>query len=189
MFLKQNAVGDVELNLGPFVDATDGFTAETGLTIAQANIRVGKADGTIEQTGNSFGGEHSENGYYYCKINGTDCDQIGPLQIMVSVSGARPVMREFYVLPAGVYTAITGTSVLDANSVLSTAALENIVAATIGTEGDLEAILAVLAGVATVDNTNPSAPIVTFKKRNGTTTKITLTYSSTDGVRTASTVS
>lgn len=47
----------------------------------------------------------------------------------------------------------------------------------------METILAVLTGVAT-----PSGSTVAFKKRDGTTTKITITYGDDDGERTASTI-
>ena len=39
-FLKQATAAT--LGLGAFVDATDGNTAETGLTISQADIRLSK---------------------------------------------------------------------------------------------------------------------------------------------------
>lgn len=45
----------------------------------------------------------------------------------------------------------------------------------------MEAVLAVLTGVAV-----PSGSTVVFKKRDGTTTKVTITYGTTDGERTAS---
>lgn len=47
----------------------------------------------------------------------------------------------------------------------------------------MEAILAVLAGVAT-----PSGTTVAFKRRDGVTTKISIVYGSTDGERTSSTI-
>ena len=40
MYLKQSTAAT--LALGPFVDATDGVTAETGLTISQADVRLSK---------------------------------------------------------------------------------------------------------------------------------------------------
>jgi hypothetical protein len=55
-------------------------------------------------------------------------------------------------------------------------------------ESAMELLLAVLSGVATVDTSTPSAPVVTYKKRNGTTSKVTITYSAATGVRTASTI-
>ena len=39
-YLKQSTAVDVIL--GPFVDEDDGKTAETGLTIAQADVRLSK---------------------------------------------------------------------------------------------------------------------------------------------------
>jgi hypothetical protein len=48
----------------------------------------------------------------------------------------------------------------------------------------MESILAVLFGVAT-----PSGSTVAFKKRDGTTTKVTITYGASDGQRTGSVIS
>jgi len=38
LFLKQSTA--VTVKIGPFLDDTDGKTAETGLTIAQADVRL-----------------------------------------------------------------------------------------------------------------------------------------------------
>lgn len=45
--LKQSTAANIVL--GPFVDSTDGVTAETALSIAQANVRLSKNAGTIAQ--------------------------------------------------------------------------------------------------------------------------------------------
>ena len=51
--LKQSTAATIKF--GPFVDDTDGKTAETGLTIAQADIRLSKNGGDFAQTNNSEG--------------------------------------------------------------------------------------------------------------------------------------
>ena len=51
--LKQSTAATIKL--GPFVDDGDGKTAETGLTISQADIRLSKAGGDFAQTNNSAG--------------------------------------------------------------------------------------------------------------------------------------
>ena len=43
MFLKQSTA--YTFRFGPFLDDTDGKTAETGLTISQADIRLSKGGG------------------------------------------------------------------------------------------------------------------------------------------------
>ena len=42
-WLKQSTA--VDIALGPFVDSADGFTAETALTLSQADIRLKKNNG------------------------------------------------------------------------------------------------------------------------------------------------
>ena len=46
-YLKQST--SVTIMLGPFVDEDDGKTAETGLTIAQADVRLSKNGGNMAQ--------------------------------------------------------------------------------------------------------------------------------------------
>ena len=60
--LKQSTAATVKL--GPFIDDSDGKTAETALTIAQADIRLSKNGGDFAQTNNTAGATHDENGYY-----------------------------------------------------------------------------------------------------------------------------
>ena len=68
--------------IGPFLDATDGVTAETGLTIANTDIRLSKAGGNMAAK-NSGGGTHDEEGLYQITINATDSNTEGTLQISV----------------------------------------------------------------------------------------------------------
>ena len=44
-WLKQNTA--ITIKLGPFVDEDDGKTAETGLTIEQADVRLSKNGGNM----------------------------------------------------------------------------------------------------------------------------------------------
>ena len=60
-FLKQSTAATIKL--GPFVDDGDGKTAETGLTISQADIRLSKNGGDIAQTNDATGATHDELGY------------------------------------------------------------------------------------------------------------------------------
>jgi hypothetical protein len=89
LWLKQSTAKTVKL--GPFVDDTDGVTAETGLTIAQADIRVSKNGGAFAQTNNATGATHDENGFYGVPLDTTDTGTLGTLRVAVSESGALPV--------------------------------------------------------------------------------------------------
>lgn len=82
-----------EVLLPRFVDATDGVTEETALTIANTDIKIWKAGGTTVASKNSGGATHIANGLYYCVLDATDTNTLGPLIITINVSGARPVER------------------------------------------------------------------------------------------------
>jgi hypothetical protein len=114
-WLKQSTAATVVL--GPFVDATDGVTAETALTIAQADIRLSKNGGAFAQTNNAAGATHMENGHYSVPLNTTDTNTLGHLRVAVNEAGALPVWRDFVVVLANVYDAlIAGTEFLEVTS-------------------------------------------------------------------------
>jgi hypothetical protein len=104
-WLKQSTAATIKL--GPFADDTDGKTAATGLTIAQADIRLSKNGGNIAQTNNSAGATHDELGYYDVPLDTTDTNTVGRLRVAVSESGALPVWDDFFVLPAAIYDWLT----------------------------------------------------------------------------------
>lgn len=119
MFLKQSTA--VDIALGPFVDSTDGVTAETALTIAQADVRLKKGAGAWAQKGDATSATHEENGWYEVALNSTDTNTLGPLMVAVAESGALPVFREFMVVPANVYDSlVAGTDTLDVTATIST---------------------------------------------------------------------
>ena len=94
--LKYNTASQV-IVIGPFLDDTDGKTAETGLSIANTDIKLVKHGGTSTTNKNSGGATHIANGYYYCTLNSTDTNTIGRLQVLVNMSGALPVWHEYIV--------------------------------------------------------------------------------------------
>lgn len=90
--------------LGPFVDDTDGKTAETGLTIARADVLLWKEGGTtLAQKTEATSCTHRSNGYYTCPLDTTDTGTNGILEICVSKSGALPVRHTFYVVHANTF--------------------------------------------------------------------------------------
>jgi hypothetical protein len=110
-WLKQSTAATVKF--GPFVDSTDGLTAETALTISQADIRLSKNGGDIAQTNNATGATHDELGYYDVPLDATDTNTLGRLRIAVHETGALPVWGDFMVLPANVWDSLFGADKLE----------------------------------------------------------------------------
>lgn len=107
-WLKQSTA--ITLRIGPFLDDTDGKTAETGLTISQADVRLSKAGGAFAQKNDATGCTHDENGYYSCPLNATDTGTLGLLKLAVTKSGALPVWHTFMVLAVNVYDSLIAAS-------------------------------------------------------------------------------
>lgn len=113
IILKQSTA--VTLLIGPFVDSTDGNTAETGLTIAQADVRLSKNGGNMAQKNEATSCTHDELGYYTCPLDTTDTGTLGQLKVMVHESGALPVWLDCLVVTANVYDTLCSTDQLDVN--------------------------------------------------------------------------
>lgn len=109
-WLKQSTA--VTLKIGPFVDETDGKTAEAGLTIAQADVRLSMNGGNMAQKTEASACTHDEIGVYDCPVDGTDTGTLGRLQLFVHESGALPVWHEFMVVPANVWDSFFGADYL-----------------------------------------------------------------------------
>lgn len=107
--LRQSTASQ-EVSLGYFLDSTDGNTEETGLTIANTDIKLHKAGATTLANKNSGGGTHISNGVYYVVLDATDTDTIGGLTIYVHVSGALSVKKECVVYDEAVYDVLFGTT-------------------------------------------------------------------------------
>jgi hypothetical protein len=131
-WLKQSTAATVVL--GPFVDSSDGVTAETGLTISQTDIRLSKNGGAFAQTNNAAGATHMENGYYSAPLDTTDTNTLGRLRVAVTESGALPVWADFHVVPANVWDSLFGSDKLqvDAVEISSDTATADAVQANIG---------------------------------------------------------
>jgi hypothetical protein len=114
-FLKQSTA--VTVKIGPFVDATDGATAETGLTISQADIRLTKNGGNIAQSNDATGATHDELGYYDVPLDATDTNTLGRLRVLVSESGALPVWSDYMVMPPNVWDSLFGADALQVHAV------------------------------------------------------------------------
>lgn len=126
-WLKQSTA--VTLKIGPFLDETDGKTAETGLTITQADVRLSKNGGNIAQKNEATSCTHDELGIYGCPLDTTDTNTLGRLQLWVHESGALPVWHEYMVVPSNVWDSLFGsdylqTDVIQIESTDATAVLD-----------------------------------------------------------------
>ena len=138
-FLKQSTA--VMVKFGPFLDEGDGKTAEIGLTISQADIRLSKNGANIAQTHNAAGATHDELGFYDVPLDTTDTNTLGSLLVAVHESGALPVFQYFMVVPANVWDSLFGADKLQVHAAEITAAL--ITAASIATDAiDADALKA-----------------------------------------------
>ena len=88
------------LKVGPFVDATDGSTPETALTITQADVRLSKNGGLFAQKNDATAATHDENGFYLVTFNATDVATLGRLRFSIQKAGALPVWRDLHVVHA-----------------------------------------------------------------------------------------
>ena len=111
LFLKQST--SIKIRMGPYVDATDGFTPETGLTIAAADeAEVLKANGaaTVAMTG-TFAAISGAAGWYDYTVATGDVDTVGEVVFSLQDSSvARPTFTRGYVLEEAVYDAFFGAS-------------------------------------------------------------------------------
>jgi len=106
-WLKQATASQI-VQIGPFVDDTDYVTAETGLTIANTDIKFTRAGDTVTTNKNSGGATHLANGVYYMTLDATDTTDDGVLEVMVKMSGALLVREAFMVMSAAGYDAVIG---------------------------------------------------------------------------------
>jgi hypothetical protein len=114
IFLRQSTASQ-EIPIGYCVDSTDGNTEETGLTIANTDIKLWKNGATSLASKNSGGATHISNGIYYAVLDATDTDTLGSMIIYVHVAGM--LARELHcaVLTANVYDTLFSTDILQAD--------------------------------------------------------------------------
>ncbi len=98
----------VDVLIGPFVDETDGKTAETALTLSQADIKLSKNGQALAQKNDNTAAAHDANGYYNCELDATDTNTEGTLTLIVHESGALPVRHDFMVISQAAYASIVG---------------------------------------------------------------------------------
>lgn len=109
--LKQSTA--IYIQAGPFVDSVDAVTAETGLTIAQADVQLSKNGAAFAQKNDANSCTHDADGWYRCQLDTTDTGTLGRLQLQITVSGALPVWLEFMVVTANIYDTLCSTDHFD----------------------------------------------------------------------------
>lgn len=107
-FLRQSTASQSR-SIGPFLDSGDFITPETGLTIANTDIKL-MINGAASADKNSGGGTHRANGVYGITFDATDTATVGEILVSVVVSGALPVFATFVVLEEAVYDALFAAS-------------------------------------------------------------------------------
>ncbi len=158
IFLKQST--SVDIGIGPFLDETDGKTAETTLTITQPDIRLKKNAGSWAQKAAAQTLTHEENGWYEVTLDATDTNTLGILLVAVHESGALPVWVECMIMPANVWDSLFGADKLQVHADEITAGL--ITAAAIANAAIDEATFA-------ADTSKYQAKIWIIDDNNGTT--------------------
>lgn len=111
LILKQST--SIDIRMGPFVDATDAVTPETGVTIAAADqAEVLKANGaaTVAMTG-TLAAVTGADGWYDYTVQTGDVDTVGEVVFVLQDSDVcLPVFTRAYVVEEAVYDAMYGAS-------------------------------------------------------------------------------
>lgn len=113
-FLRQSTATTIVL--GPLVDSADA-SAETALTISQADVLLWKEGGTtLAQKNDATAATHRSNGLYTCPLNATDTNTLGQLIVNVAETGTLVFRDDYMVVPANVYDSLVlGTDTLQAD--------------------------------------------------------------------------
>lgn len=102
MILRQSTAVDVLI--GPFLDRTDGFTAEVG---ESPTVLLSKNGQTPAAKNDVTTPVHASSGYYNCELDATDTNTVGTLVLLVAASAnALPVRHELQVVTQAVYDAM-----------------------------------------------------------------------------------
>lgn len=120
LYLKQST--QIRVRVGPFVDATDGVTPETGITLGAADqAEALKADGaaTVDISGATWAAVTGADGWYDLTLTTSHTDTVGELLVVVQDSSVcLGVHRTFQVVEEAIYDAYFGsgaTGLLPAN--------------------------------------------------------------------------
>jgi hypothetical protein len=101
--------------IGPFVDATDGVTPETGVTLGGADqAELMKHDGTsfVDISGRTF--THKAGGVYTLALSTADTDTEGRLSVFIGDTDVcLPIVKDFTVVNANVFDSLFAAATTD----------------------------------------------------------------------------
>lgn len=168
--LKQSTAVDVRV--GPAVDATDGVSPETTLTIVGADqAEVLKHDGaaTAAMAG-TLAAVSGCDGWYDYTCSTSDTGTLGMMTIVIQDSTLMlPIFKDFMVVPANTYDAlVAGTANLNADMIAistSTTAADNLEETTLTTING--SVAATGTPTTTIFDTSLSATYTTSSALNG----------------------
>ena len=95
--------------IGPFVDATNGVTPETGVTLGAADQAelLKETGATVDISGATFAAITGVGGWYDLTLTTSHTDTLGRLVVIVQdESVCLPVWKEFLVVPANVFDSL-----------------------------------------------------------------------------------
>lgn len=102
----------VDILIGPFVDDSDGKTAETGLTI---DVELSKNGQALANKNDATAPVHDAagdiDGYYNCELDTTDTNTVGILTVVCYSAGALPCRFDFQVVDQIRYDDLFGSTI------------------------------------------------------------------------------
>jgi len=114
-FLKADTQADVRV--GPCVDATDGVTPETGITLGaadQAELLEHDGSATTDISGNTFAAVTGCDGWYDLTLTAAQLDTEGMVTVVVQDSSVMlPVFKDFMVVNANVFDSLFAAAATD----------------------------------------------------------------------------
>lgn len=109
IFLKQSTAAT--LRVGPFMDATDGVTPETGITLGAADQAeaLKHTGATVDISAATWAAITGAGGWYDLSLTTSHTDTLGMLTIIVQdTSVCLPVFVRAMVVPANIYDSLIG---------------------------------------------------------------------------------
>lgn len=108
-FLRQSTTQIIRF--GPCLDKDDRVTEETGLTLAQADMRLSKDGAAFDQKSAAGNATHDSDGWYSTTLSITDTDTVGELRLNIhQPANMLPVEDRWWVLEEAIYDAMYGAS-------------------------------------------------------------------------------
>ncbi len=145
------------VQLGPFLDATDGVSAETGIDLTTAVVELSK-NGAAFSTGSGTSGTHDQQGWYRFPLSAGDIDTLGRLIVKSDSSGVHlPVWREFDVVSSAFFNSFYSTvpQPVDVNR-WNTSAATTLAIAVVDSPANLSTLLINSSGEVTLSTISPA---------------------------------